>query len=267
MMMIFRSAFLAILCIASFSAVAAEPDAASSGKVVYAPSNLENVSNVLFRKGILRADDPAAVEEYIRIHECGLYEQYGRNDFSWSRIREAQSRDLEVHFKNLPEGLEISSTISVEPFDMTNNEFPIIAHDRLSNSGLITVFREQTGSIRPCKSDRYNAFVPRVHPLEVIAKIDQPITIATIPMKRADADALVNIMNARTNVGSTDRRKVQLVLRIRVTGSDPLSNAGSVLKRNVLATIDDLRIYEGPERKMLLFRKDYESLRASAGKK
>ncbi|MBU6235974.1 MAG: hypothetical protein KGQ41_09030, partial [Alphaproteobacteria bacterium] len=75
---------------------AADDDAQSTRPVTYVEANLRNISDVLFTKGILRTDDPAAVEEHIRIHECGLYEEYINNDFAWSRLREAYGRNLAI---------------------------------------------------------------------------------------------------------------------------------------------------------------------------
>ena len=82
---------LIILCLGFSTGVMA---AERTPVTKYLPSNIVNVSNALFKIGMLRPSDTLAVDEYLRIHHCGLYEQYGSNDISWSRLREAQARDL-----------------------------------------------------------------------------------------------------------------------------------------------------------------------------
>jgi hypothetical protein len=246
--------------ILSTAAFAAE---SVSDSLRYVDADLPNVSDALFKKGILKTDDSAAVEEYIRIHHCGLYEQYQRDDFAWTRIREAQARDLDVRIPSMPDGLEIASTLYLDQYDLANNQFTIRLESQLNNVGNITVYADATGSINICDQ----SFIPRVHPLELQLKLDIPVTMTAIPMSRATADALLAIMNARGHMAEKEKRKVVLTFRVRVTGVDPLSVVTDPMHRTVLGQLDDVRVYEGPERKMLVFRKEYESLRAKAGKK
>lgn len=251
------------LLVFSFSASAAETNTDS---LRYVDATLPNISDMLFKKGILKTDDPAALEEYIRIHHCGIYEQYERDDFAWTRIRESQARELQVKMPSMPEGLDVANVIVLDQYDLTNNQFMIVPENRLDNMGLITLWDEHTGSMAPCPGQQYNSFVPRVHPLSLTVKLDTPLTLAGVPMSRNAADALLDEMNKRTG-SDTNKRKALMVLRIRVTGVDPLSVSTDPMRRTVLGQIDELRIYEGPARKNLLFKKNYESLRVSAGKK
>lgn len=229
---------------------------AQDSGVVYADGDkLAAISDVLFKKNILSTDDPAAVEEYIRVHHCGMYEQYAQDDFAWNRIRETQARDLELKLPNLPEGLEISSGLRLTQYDMGANQFLIAADQQMDNMGLLTLFNDSSGSYTPCAGSNYSSFVPRVHPLALVMKLDKPVVFTGVPMSRARADELIATMNSRKGPADA-RREVTMVLRVRITGVDPLSGVTDKLRRTVLGHLDEILIYDGIDRKNLLFKKD-----------
>lgn len=236
-------------------------------KVKYGETTLEGMSDVLFRKGILRTDDPAAIEEYIRIHECGLYEQYMNDDFSWNRIREAYARELQLRLPTLPDGIEIVSALPLGQYNLATNEFEISSGSKFERMAYITVMKTEGGSYDACSHIRSTVFVPRVHPLELNVKIDVPLTLTGIPITQEVANKLIDEMNKRQELTEERKRTVTLVMRIRVTNVDPLSSVTDPLRRTILGLIDDLRIYESPERKQLLFRRDYQTQREKDQKK
>lgn len=234
----------------------------NSDTLRYVPANIENISDALFKKGILKTSDSAAVEEYIRIHYCGLYEQYQRDDFSWARIREGQTRDLEMRLTALPDGLEIANKLYLSQYDMASGQFGLLSSSALNNVGTIIAFVDASGFLNAC--DR--PFVPRVHPLELSLKLDKPVTLSTIPMNHDAAKVLLADINARKMMEESEKRSVLLVFRVRITGVDPLAVATDPLHRTVMGQLDDIRIYEGPNRKQLLFRKVFENQPVKNGK-
>lgn len=263
-MKIFLLSFLLFLAL---SAPGAQAQEATSGKVSYALNTLENVSNVLFRKGVLKLDDPAAIEEYIRIHECGLYGLYGRDDFAWARIRDAYARDLSLSLNVLPDGLEVVSALPLGPYDIAGGEFAIAPVGQMDNVGVVDVLNSTSGALITCEKRGEDSFVPRVHPLKLTVKLDRPITFKSFPLERKLADALITEMNKRKVWLESQRREVTLVMRVRLTTADPLASVGDPLRRSVLGLIDDFRVYEGPDRKQLLYRVDYQAQREKEAKR
>lgn len=235
-------------------------------KVKYAPVSIESISDVLFRKGILKTDDSAAVEEYIRIHACGLYEKYISNDFDWNRIREAYARELQVSLPSLPDGLEVTSRIELGQYNMGASEFDIAPESQMDRTGIISVLASEGGVLSTCGEIERSSLVPRVHPLSMDVKLDVPITFKSMPLSRVEADKLVAKMNARPYATDADKRSVTLVMRMRLTSVDPLSSVTDPLRRTVLGLLDDFRVYDGPDKKNLLFRRDYQTQREKTQK-
>ncbi|MCB1539201.1 MAG: DUF4852 domain-containing protein [Alphaproteobacteria bacterium] len=237
----------------------------AADKTEYLPATLDNVSSLLFKKKILKTDDPAAMEEYIRIHNCGLYEQYGRDEFAWNRIRDAMGRDLELRLQDIPDGLEIANEISVDDYDLGSGTFPISNLTKMTNVGQIALIAQSSGQYFPCKSNEknYQPFVPRMHPLNLTLRLDTPVDMTSFPVNRKLADALVNDMANRKDTNNP--RTVLVVMDVRMNGLDPMSVSQNPSNRTALGQIDDLRIYEGPRRQMLLYHKDYAARRAKDG--
>jgi hypothetical protein len=252
-----RYVFILILAAAFFS----QSFAQETLKVEYVEPTVTNVSNVLFRKGVLKTDDPAAMEEYIRLHECGLYEQYANDDFAWARIRDAYARDLGVRLNSLPDGLEIVSALPLGQYDLEKFEFPIDPAAQMDQTGFINAFISKSGSLDACSAREVAAFVPRVHPLDLTIKMDKPLTLKAISMDQAAADAFILSINKRIVAQESQRRQATLVLRVRLTNADPLTTGTDPLRRTVLGLIDDLRVYDGPNRDVLLYRVDYQTQR------
>jgi len=245
-----------LFCAALVAALQAYAADEAPRNITYSDGDqLQAISDALFKKGILSTDDPAAIEEYIRIHHCGVYEQYSRDDFAWARIRETQARDLELKMPSFPDGLEVSSGLRLTQYDLGNNEFMITPENQMDNMGLVTIFNDPSGSFSPCAGNKYNSFVPRMHPLTLVVKLDKPVNLAGIPMTRTVADELIGVMNKRKG-NENEKRQVTLVMRLRINGLDPLSGSTDKLRRTVLGTLDEMLVYEGPDRKILLWKKD-----------
>ncbi len=232
----------------------------------YAPTTLPDISNVLIGTGIISYNDPVVAEEYLRIHECGLYEKYFGDDFAWSRIRDAEISELAARAPTFPKGFDITTKIWLGEYNLVTNEFDLVPPSDMKNLGLLTVLDENSGDLRPCDRRVSNGFVPRVHPLMLVVKLDQVLNMNGIPMNRATADRLLEIMNARDGQITTDKRWVMMSARVRLTGVDPLSGVTDPLRRTVNATLDDVRFFEGPERKLLLYKKEFKDLKGKTAK-
>lgn len=225
----------------------------------YSPAfEYSNISRALFKTGVLRANDPAAVEEYLRIAQCGLFEQYGTNDVVWSRIREAQAYDLGLNIPNFNERLEVVGNLELGNYDSLSGGF-LIKDNALENLSIVSIYENTSGSLDECQGNQYRSFVPRVHPLRLRARLSQTFNLKTIPLSFERADALIRkIAKDAENTNNPSSRPVTMVLRLTLGGQDPLSSTSNPTSINVAAELEELLIYEGPERKELLFRREFK---------
>jgi len=223
----------------------------------YAPVSLQNNSNALFKIGMLRPSDPLAVDEYLRIHHCGLYEQYGGDDVAWSRLRDAQAREITLALPGYNENLEVEGTISLGNYDVTTGRFAIGKKDVFNNTATVNLNAAIGGWYEPCSGRGARTFVPRAHPLRLSARLSQTFSMADIPVNRPVAEDMIKIINGRKAENDTQRLAL-VVMHLRLKGPDPLSGATEPSTMTVTADLDEVLVYDGPDRKLLLYKKSFK---------
>lgn len=221
----------------------------------YEAVTVQTLSQSLFKIGVLRASDPLAVDEYIRIHHCGLYEQYGPDDVAWTRIREAQARELGLSAASFNEYVEIEGSITLGNYDFATSRYEITPETALNNVGTVSVAEYENGSYEPCVGDQYKLFVPRAHPLRLSTRLSKPLTLTELQVTRAAAEEMIKIIGARMD--TRVRRTALLVMRVHLIGPDPLSGATDTSSLTVTGDLDEVLVYDGPDRKLLLFSKKF----------
>lgn len=245
------------LCFAA--SVICLPMSAANAQTYASTNDYTNISKALFKTGVLRANDPAAIDEYLRISHCGLFEQYGGNDIAWTRIRESQGIDLTTKIPSFSEYVEVEGELKLGSYDPLKGGFtfnPINAYENLS---YINVIEINGGNLDICKDRRYRTFVPRVHPLRLRARLQDPIDIRFIPIAQEQADALLQQLAARPDryIGD-EKRSVVMVMRMKLGGADPLSSSSNDNSTNILAQLDEFLVYDGPERNKIIMRRDFK---------
>src|SRR5690606_29524900 len=107
----------------------------------------------------------------------------------------------------------------------------------------------------PCVGDQYKLFVPRAHPLRLSARLSKPLTLTELQVNRTAAEAMIKTINARADTRT--RRTALLVMHVHLIGPDPLSGSTDTSSLTVTGDLDEILVYDGPERKILLFSKKF----------
>lgn len=260
---IFQRLCFALILIATLTAEAAlaapdraakDPDDQAALKnIEYVQPTIENMSKILFRLGILSAEDTAAVDEFARIQHCGLFKEYGMNEVAWSRIRDAQARTIDLEKSAYPQAIEISSGLMVEAYDLDKGVFPIVDASVMRDVGSVSVYDLAIGQIYPCDNVNF-AFVPRMHPLQLSLRVAKPINLLVIPATPDVAERYATLTKGQ----KTDQRTLSLVMRFRILGPDPLAiSTHARLSMSLQAELDTLKVYDGPNRNMLIYETSF----------
>jgi len=87
-------------------------------------------------------------------------------------------------------------------------------------------------------------------------RLSNPLTMTDIPMPQDLAEKMLKIINARKS--DLAKRSVFTVLRVHLVGSDPLSGATETSSMTVTANLDEILIYDSPDRGLLLYSKKFK---------
>ncbi|HPF79151.1 MAG TPA: DUF4852 domain-containing protein [Alphaproteobacteria bacterium] len=92
----------------------------------YVEPTLQNISKLYWKKGALVESNDTAIDNYMLINECDIYEKFYKDDFEWQRIREAGREMLKENKANFSQKFKMVVPIDLGRYDMMRKGFPLI---------------------------------------------------------------------------------------------------------------------------------------------
>ncbi|MCI5060452.1 MAG: DUF4852 domain-containing protein [Alphaproteobacteria bacterium] len=93
---------------------------------MYVEPTLQNISKLYWKKEALTLDTDKAIDNFMLINECDIYEKFYRDDFEWMRIREAGRKMLEETKDSFPYKFKMLIPIDLGRYDLLRGGFPLI---------------------------------------------------------------------------------------------------------------------------------------------
>lgn len=87
---------------------------------------VQNISKLYWKKDALSLSDNTAVDNFLLINECEIYERFYSDDFEWERIRKAARGMLKQNKENFPHEFKIIIPIDLGRYDLERKGFPLI---------------------------------------------------------------------------------------------------------------------------------------------
>lgn len=219
----------------------------------YVRPNFQRVVRSLWGINAFSQRNIPALDEYIHIQYCPLFVQYQQNDFLWKRIREAVVQDMRIHAYSYPIRYEVLSSLKLNRFDFNMGGFVLQEDSRLKNVGFLDLLNTGPEKANACLRARSFEF----YPFHIQVKLDNPISLPSVPMSETDAQNLVRLMNAERNAD----RMLNMIVRIRLTGtgekdiSSEKSQMGTILK--VKGRVESLTVYGDRKFTIPVFTKNF----------
>jgi hypothetical protein len=91
----------------------------------YLHPSVQNLSKLYWRMGILKTENDTAVDNYLLINECDIYEKFFKDDFEWSRIRDAAAQMLDENKEAFSRHFKIVIPVDLGRYDMERGGFPL----------------------------------------------------------------------------------------------------------------------------------------------
>ena len=93
---------------------------------MYAEPSLENISKLYWKKNVLKEENDDAIDNFLRINECDIYEKFFEDDFEWQRIRDAAREMLKESKADFSYKFKMLVPIDLGRYDMLRKGFPLI---------------------------------------------------------------------------------------------------------------------------------------------
>jgi len=269
--------FLLSTMIFAQTSIAAEESAAPVTKKVketkevkYYDASFKNMSQTYWRLSKFDIKDDVAVDNFMKINECDLYNEFRHNEFEWKSVREAGRKYLTDNKKSFPFRYEYSQAISLDEYDFEKGGFYVAkehAYDAVKRIEFATDALYQD----VCE-DKYPVLG---YPKAIALELTRPFNLSFVKIHPNRAKALITEKMKRyenmeaihkTRENYLKNREVFLFMKVKMfvyKPEDKSSGQGYYLA-NILGTLEGFEIYADKERTQLLYEVNYNKRKRQA---
>lgn len=267
-----RFGAMAILACAAFAGatvlnggVARADDAAEeSVPDDYISLSFENLSKMYWVVGMLSLENNEAIDNYMRINECDLYQKYIHNDFEWRDIRAAAADHIRTNIMGRQQKFEIIMPIYLGRYDLGTEKFEILPDSRFINmTRLETEYNKE--NLRVCETIQA---IPG-YPKNIMLQISTPLNLVEVPVKREVAELYMEEALRKFSDLAPEARlrryERAAYVRFKVTllqYKEAVNTGSGALKAGIFGRIDGFEIYADQAGKLLMYAEDIDHSRS-----
>lgn len=226
----------------------------STATGTYIPVSAADVAGLYWKFGVHDVSDVETVTNYILLKNCIIYKDYFTNDFLWQRLVQAQIRDIR-NFKNSYKSRFIVTDVTeMGRFDFKEGAFSFGDESRLRNMGYISFFAQDGEVNYNCPGYNVGRSLRKYPLLGTSVKLDNPITLESIPLKREVAERIIELLSTKEEHDRVLYTRIYFNViginnsRIKGGFSDSVEFKGM---------LERVEVYSDIENKNMIFARDY----------
>ena len=179
---------LLLLCalVLALPAAAQQPN-----EIVAAEPTAPNLLKAMIRAGALDGTDPAVRADYLLTVECDLWRATQGDEFKQKQLLDAAGKAIAQQQAGWPNAFQLVAPFFLGTYDFTERQFQLTQKSALHNVNSLLLQDGNDQCQAPRKVTRF--------PMTIAAHLDQPVTVAGIPMDDKMAQALLAGMKAAGN--------------------------------------------------------------------
>lgn len=229
----------------------------------YAETTYENLSKMYWAIYALELSDDEAIDNYLRINECDLWEKYYHNDFQWEEIREATRRLIAKERHTFPRRFEILLPLSLGRYDIEREVFEIEDVTKFKHMKKINIALAASDNL-VCHSAKFVTGYPGA----AILILDRPFHFVEIPVKPELARLYIKEAEEKyENMAADLKMRIyerQAFLRVLVSFNSYVNSvfgSGNVRQAVIHAKVDAIEVYADSKNTKPLYIKDFSEIR------
>ena len=106
----------------------------------YVDTNWQNLTRALVRFNAIKLDDPLIMDDYALITECGLYNQWYKDEFKWSDVRKAIMDSVRNNIATFPMNFHYDVRLQLDRYDFNRKMFLISNNTALRNINALDMY-------------------------------------------------------------------------------------------------------------------------------
>ena len=212
----------------------------------YNQSNIENLSKLYWRLGVFDTADTKAIENFIKINDCKVYQDYYNNEIEWRKIVSSMKSFIEKNRQSFPTNIQFTLQLNIGKYDVEKGGFEITNNTNFNKSKIINV-----KSNVPSKTACIDKSVTETYPQNALIKLKAPLDLSFIHVDEHVAQAFI------IKKKNDPARNAYLRLRVTFDQYDGnLRGEESQLFAVMNGTIDGYEVFEDSELRSVLYSQD-----------
>lgn len=233
----------------------------------YVSPDLELLSKLYWRLDKLDVENVKHINNYMRINECDVYQDYFHNEFEWNKILQTAKTYLLENKENFPLMFSIVQPLRLTEYDLVKGSFTVLEEYRVDGIRKMEVLAND--SYEDVCGLKYGVAIPD-YPKGLIVELSRPISLRQVPVDRNAAQDFIkermSNFNKLRESQQTKRnlyalRDAYLVLNIKAFNyqKEEISNRKALA--NILGVLESLDVYADKQLTDLLFTENFSRSR------
>lgn len=236
----------------------AETDAGRTQELLglqYIPASYQSLSQATWRFNMHDISNDDAIDEYIKLSNCDLYDDYFDHDFLWQRIREGMRREIRYYAGSFPDRFQMVGGIELGRYDFKTSSFLVPENYQLNKAGFLEIPATDAFEGKCSLSGLSTIFPPYIR-----LAADNPFSLLQIPVPPHEARPLIERLGKYKYQNITSDRMAVMRVRVRLTGIREY-NPSTIHPRVIFkGQLDDIAIFEDPAMTKLIWQKSFKDL-------
>lgn len=220
----------------------------------YVRGTPDNLARLYWRLGVFDSGDSRAVDNFMLITECRMYQNNINNDFEWAQIRIAAKDSLKIRKEKFPTKFEFLLPVELGNYDANRGGFPLTPATAYNNIRRLEITgnstqRDLCGKKEEIKDYPRNVMMILENPFTYnFAKVNEHVAQAYILRKQEE------IINLPVEIRQSRYQRLAF-LRLRVDFSEYQGNIrgqnGDILAI-LYGKLDGIDLFEDDQEALLL---------------
>lgn len=222
----------------------------------YAEGSPQNLSRLYWRLNVFPSADKGAVDNFMLINECGIYEDFYTDDFEWQRVRESAGKMLQDNRADFSKQFKFVMPVNLERYDHEKKGFPLSEDTDFKDMRRVEITGNSLLRSICGKRGRIDGY-----PRNIVIVLKRPFSYEFVSMDEDMAKAFVDLRNYER---IKDKKYDRLAyLRLRVTFS---SYQGTTRNRKgedlavLYADVDGVDLFEDHRERRLMATTDFRKV-------
>jgi hypothetical protein len=152
----------------------------------YISPTVQNFSRLYWNKDALSLSSDTAIDNFLLINECAMYERFFEDDFEWLRVREAARQMIEDKKDGFSSKFKMVIPIDLGRYDMQRKGFPLI-----NNTAFLDLRRVEIGGNFGGADICGNNRIIEGYPRNAILILSKPFSYSFVELDEHVAQALI----------------------------------------------------------------------------